>query len=333
MISIVNLNSKAVVKITIDYDDMIARLDFLVQKAKKIPVYLVNELLMDKIYPPFKRRVLDEEMLHHLFSEKRERYDWEDYNFDELWRERTNVTVAVGVYVHHAPSDMKATFGDVLDKKEYDEIRYPAIFICPERVVNWADRLRISQDVLFQKVYFHELGHAYIHTDRRDYQKGYYRIIEEAYCNAVAVSRFTDKKEIAQIVKAISTQSLEYQAYPFFYLPNNDKLNYNFNLNNIIDPRDLKYFYHRYIDIFRKIVNNTNLSGNTRHFWEEYLRFLEEFIFTSPNFPFLPLMPFFPIAPIPMADNVRTFPNTWKSNMPEEYFKLMAFVILWQMSH
>lgn len=333
MIDIINLNSKNVVKITIDYDDMIARLDFLARKAKKIPVYLVNELLMDRIYPPFKRKVLDEEHLHSIFPKDRKNYDWDDLDFDDLWRERGNVMVAVGLYVHRPFPDMSAIFGDVLEKKEYDKISFPSIFICPERVISWANNLKISQNVLFQKVYFHELGHAYIHTDRRDYQRWHYRIIEEAYCNAVAVSRFTNKNEIAQVVTAISAQSLEYQAYPFFYLTNNDKLSYNFNLNYMIDHRELRYFYHRYIDLFEELIHHTPILDNLRPFFTRYIRSLEELAITSPNVLFMHPMPLFPILPIPLTGNVRTFPKIWKSNMSEEYFKFIAFIILWEMNH
>lgn len=92
----------------------------------------------------------------------------------------------------------------------------PAIFICPERVVDWANRLRVDPNLVFDKVLYHELGHAYM--DKSDsssdslYNEPWARVIEESLANWIAFSQF-NKLEARYVQRLISTQPAEYQGY------------------------------------------------------------------------------------------------------------------------
>jgi len=69
MLNIINLNSTQ----TINYNKnkIIALSGILSEKMKTVPVYLVNEETMDKLYPLQKRKLLDEECLKELLNHER----------------------------------------------------------------------------------------------------------------------------------------------------------------------------------------------------------------------------------------------------------------------
>ncbi len=221
IIRITNINSKTNIPIS---SELTSRLGFLFQKAKKTPVYLVDGELMDKIYPPHKRVVIDEEKLKRNLEEYESRKDKEeDENFLERILERStreidkedikgqNIFIAVGVYVHSLD---KMILSEIEKVNNIVNLKIPAIFICPERVKSCAKKLKISQTLLFAKVLYHELGHAYIHNPNKT---GYvYKIIEESYCNAVAFSRFSEPSDVEAVMKVISEQPFEYQGYTYF---------------------------------------------------------------------------------------------------------------------
>lgn len=259
-LNIQNINSKDIVNFYIDEQSIISKLDYLVHKAFKIPVYLVDEDLMDFFYPPYKRKVLDKEaakeLLTHLNQNDDERRDFEKdtqkikemmNRFYETSQERTSekepLIVAVGLYIHDSNHNLNPNFKEF--QKLLSKINYPCILICPERVLSWAQELYISPKTLFELVYFHELAHAYIHCDFRDYQKPWYRIIEEAYCNAVSFVRFKIEKEISDVRIAISEQPVEYRGYTFFV--NNFSVSFSSSyLFDYFDIDEIHYILHRF---------------------------------------------------------------------------------------
>ncbi len=217
IIKVTNINSKAVpphsTKLT-------SQLGFLFHTARRIPVYLVNPELMDLIYPPEKRVVIDEEKL----KEKMKQY--EEVEMDEIPMEdilksskkeispegKEEIIIAVGVYIHKDTNNKISSHISKIDNSF--TINFPAIFISPERVYNWADRINISPDIPFADVLYHELCHAYIYNPNK---KGdIFKIIEESYCNAIAFSRFNKVEEIEEVMKAIDNQPFEYRGYTCF---------------------------------------------------------------------------------------------------------------------
>lgn len=276
-LNIQNINSKDIINFYIDEQSIISKLDYLVHKAFKIPVYLVDEELMDFFYPPYKRKLLDEkaakELLTHLNQNDDEKRDFEKdtqkikemmNRFYETSQERTSekepLIVAVGLYIHDSTNKLGPNFKDY--QKLLSKINYPCILICPERVLSWAQGLYISPKTLFELVYYHELAHAYIHCDFRDYQKPWYRIIEEAYCNAVSFERFKVEKDISEIEIAISKQPVEYRGYTFF------------TGNNIS-------FWNLDIEAQMILKDMERILGNSSSFWnldnEEFFYLLQRF--------------------------------------------------------
>lgn len=290
LVKIENIDSKEIFALDIDRSSIQSKLGFLIHKAMKIPLYLVNKKTMDTIYPPEKRMHIDEEMARDFLKEFR--YDFErqtDENvFRKLFRENLNSSyfIAVGVYCHSYSNLVSA------NKK----ITYPCIFICPERVIEIADEVKARAKTIFEKVFFHELAHSYIHIDFRKYGLNACRIIEESYCNAVALSRFKNESEISDCVSVISHQPPEYRGYSFF----------NF-FNNIPFSKTDPIFFEEFFHFYRHFVHDVMIR--TKHY--------DDFMFCN-NF-----LPFF-------CNDIRSFKNCiWDNKKIDDgYLNLIALLIL-----
>lgn len=194
-------------------------------KAVSIPVFLVNEAQMDKIYPPERCRALDPERVRAWAREwrRRERREGEDplrglEEDMETWC-RYKKVVAVGVYTSsHRSYD--ATVVDLGDKKycsadaenAFLNLKTPAIFLCPERIVDWAYSEGIPIELVLDKVYYHELGHAIMDSGNTPYDTVWGRTIEESLANWIAYSKF-EGSEARLVQRLISAQPAEYQGY------------------------------------------------------------------------------------------------------------------------
>lgn len=221
IIKTINLNSNVNISFS---SEITSRLGFLFQVARKTPVYLVDEDLMDKIYPPHKKIVIDEVKIKRNIEEyENKESEGEDDGFlgrilerstkeinDEVIKKQ-KVFIAIGVYVHQLD---KMILAEIEKLGKSIDVNFPAVFICPERIKSWAKKLKISQTLLSAKVLYHELGHAYIHNPNRTGLA--HKIIEESYCNAIAFSRFSDPDDIEAVMKAISEQPFEYRGYTYF---------------------------------------------------------------------------------------------------------------------
>ncbi len=222
---IYNLGSAAGVKLDFSREELWSRMDApMGAKAVSIPVFLVNEAQMDKIYPPERCRALDPERVRALMREWEEMGGWEDLfeqlekNTEETWW-RYKEVVAVGVYISgHRSYD--ATVVDLGDKKHrsadaesaFLNLKTPAIFLCPERIVDWAYSEGIPIELVLDKVYYHELGHAIMDRGNTPYDTVWGRTIEESLANWIAYSKFKGS-EARLIQRLISTQPAEYQGY------------------------------------------------------------------------------------------------------------------------
>lgn len=193
------------------------------QKAVNIPVFLVNEDQLDTLFPPQYRRAFDPDFLRRYFRERRDdfdidRIDWYDW---EAYRR----IVAVALYVSKTSLPAEA---EVLEKGDEEEITDeardaylnqpgPRIYICGERVVNWADRTGCPHHIALDKVYYHELGHAVMDTyegpsSNNPYLTNWGRTIEECAANHIAYSCFSGV-EARFVQKLISRQPAEYLGY------------------------------------------------------------------------------------------------------------------------
>ena len=221
VLKIVNLNSKvpALGKM-ISPVRIVSRLRILTSIAPRIPVYLIDETTMDRIYPPEKRRIFDEERLKRVIHDTREDYPVDDEKdiavgvLDdrmESCRKETEITayfVAVGIYVRHVPN---------IDDLNLPPTHGPAIFITPERVGNWGEKHNIKREIIFDAVLYHELAHALMDDKKTSTPKTWWRnVIEESFANAMSYSRFDSPEEKGSIIQCIQNQPVEYRGYSLF---------------------------------------------------------------------------------------------------------------------
>jgi len=202
MLSITNLNSTK----TINYneDKIIAISGILSEKMKKVPVYLVDEDTMDKLYPDEKRKLFNEECLKEFIKE--DRIDKENLEnvFEKCSKKIISKSVGVGLYLRN------------IEKWLYDKfnnLKEPAIFICPERCIDWGNRLNIPADFVFTKVLLHEYAHAHLDVGGNSnyYDTPWGKVIEESLANYIAYTRFESTEDKANVTKLILDQPLEYR--------------------------------------------------------------------------------------------------------------------------
>lgn len=226
-INVWNLGSSQGGKLNFAQQTLWSRMKIEIAKtAAKIPVYLVNEQQMDYLYPPKRRRALNPERLREILREDPNLTDnlnrledicgsWEEYR----------VVVAVGLYMNPGGYDRseRQKVIDLGDKKSSDTESgnsflneyNPSIFLCPERIISWAGRAGISSDLVLSKVYYHELGHAFMDTlngGSDPYNELWGRVIEESLANLIAVKQFKGKEAIL-IHRLIKDQPAEYRGY------------------------------------------------------------------------------------------------------------------------
>ena len=112
-VEVYNLGSPAGTQMDFDRDELWNRMDTeMGRKAVSIPVFLVNEKQMDRLYPPEFRRALDPECVWRLLQERSEvrepdfLFEEPDFLFERLrrceeegWAKYKKV-VAVGLYLN-----------------------------------------------------------------------------------------------------------------------------------------------------------------------------------------------------------------------------------------
>lgn len=192
------------------------------RKAVQTPVFLANPRQMDYLYPPERLRFLHPEQVRRWAREVRERRERERDEgkpLQGLEPERQGAyreVVAVGLYVSRLDDAHKQ---ELLHRAEGDPEEEalrrhagPAIFLCPERILSWAGREGVSPNLVLDKVYYHELGHALMDTGPTPYQELWCRIVEESLANWIAFRRFNGK-EAHLVQRLIAGQPPEYQGY------------------------------------------------------------------------------------------------------------------------
>jgi hypothetical protein len=220
----------------------------LMSLAVNIPVYLVNTKQMDYLCPPGGRRFFSKEKLRELFQklsqdlrERRndlpKRDDLLDDFLNDPWEpflqlERDLVYVCVGLYVRGLNSEQKETVlaltaknPNPKAKSAFLDHKGSAIFLCPERVVEWAKEKGVPTYLVQDMVYYHELGHAFMDTGSSpdSHNEGWGRVVEESLANLVAWQCFRGS-EAANVARLIQDEPYEYHGYsaasyhPFPYL-------------------------------------------------------------------------------------------------------------------
>ncbi|MFN4074019.1 MAG: hypothetical protein ACK4G4_11500 [Thermus sp.] len=220
-----NLGSSAAGELDFSREKLWDRMDpAMGQEAVSLPVYLVSPGQMDLLYPPKRRRFLDPQAVRNWARWQREarREREEDREEDPLrgleemteegyWRYQRSV--AAGLYLAEPPSD--GQWRGVLSQGGAPSLpkpQGPAIFLCPERILDWADRNGANPHLVLDKVYYHELAHALMDTGPTPYEEHWGRVVEESLANWVAFGRFRGK-EARWVQRLIEDQPAEYQGY------------------------------------------------------------------------------------------------------------------------
>jgi hypothetical protein len=202
------------------------------RKAAALPVYLVNPAQMDRLYPPERRRTFCDpervrEALRALRSrgeegERGRRLLWEtlrDGSECDLFRR----TVAAGLYMASLDGVSKGSVLKLGDPDHQDPGAPPAfqadpgpaIFLCPERIVDRGAREGVPTALVQDQVYYHELAHALMDTANTapdPYREPWGLVVEESLANWVAVSRFQGSEALA-VHRLIKGQPPEYLGY------------------------------------------------------------------------------------------------------------------------
>jgi hypothetical protein len=251
-VQVYNLGSPAGAQMDFERDELWSRMDAeMGKKAVSLPVFLVNPNQMDMLYPPEYRRALDPKRIRPLLQEEVEREarerEWEQETgewrerreeepdfFDRLqWSEKDQIgwskyseVILVGLYLHLERCDQNFRSGVLRQgdsnaqtaeaENAFLNHQAPAIFLCCERIVDWASRLGISHHLVMDKVYYHELGHAIMDTlpggAPNPYLESWGRIVEESLANAVAFRCFRGR-EALWVQRLIQDQPAEYLGY------------------------------------------------------------------------------------------------------------------------
>jgi hypothetical protein len=245
-VQVYNLGSPAGAQMDFERDELWSRMDAeMGKKAVSLPVFLVNPNQMDMLYPREYRRALDPEQIRKLLQEEalreaRNRYrerepeEEEPDFFDRLQRSeedqigwsKYSEVILVGLYLHLERCDQNFRSGVLRQgdsnaqtaeaENAFLNHQAPAIFLCCERIVDWASRLGISHHLVMDKVYYHELGHAIMDTlpdgAPNPYLESWGRTVEESLANAIAYRCFKGK-EALWVQRLIQDQPAEYLGY------------------------------------------------------------------------------------------------------------------------
>lgn len=245
-----NLGSSAAEQIDLQREILYTRMDDrIAQLAVQIPVFFVNEAQMDSLTPPHLTRGLNKrgvESLLREYMQQERKTDRESEQpsresspikdaWDEIQRRIEEATdeplsgfcwrkfAAMGLYFgRHSrkPNLQNFAYGNPPVNQDsyqvFQATELPVIFICPERVLNSANSLQIDPQLLFDKVLYHELGHAYMDRgsspSEHVYNTAWGRVIEESLANWIAFSQF-NKTEARYVQRFIANQPAEYQGY------------------------------------------------------------------------------------------------------------------------
>jgi hypothetical protein len=229
---IINLNSKISCPASIEKElrEQYSGRGYPWNMLRKVPVFLVHEALIDQLYPPWKRKVFDEDRLRDrcesLFetSNQLENPLIQQETLDGMWekldecalKESYRYITAVGLYVQRLGT---TEIEKILPRNSHLEfyIGSPVIFICPERVDSWSGKVHSLMygpierfRLVFLLVVYHELAHAYMNTLLDRYMPPQGRLVEESLANALGAIMFhSNEQDFVQT--AIKMQPPEYR--------------------------------------------------------------------------------------------------------------------------
>ena len=199
-------------------------------------IYFVDPALMDRLYPPERRRFLRPECVEEMIGSFRREFAakklpgeaFGDFLLGFMRKlERcvgeasSGAFEATGIYFSRLDQERWKILSEATGR-----VSFPGevIFICPERVVKSAARL--AKEVpdfgekafrfTLAKVLAHEMGHASLNGGKN---LGFFweRIIEESLANAIAYQAVAEDDESREAFEVlVNGQPLEYRGWYFF---------------------------------------------------------------------------------------------------------------------
>lgn len=257
--------------------DLEGEIDKLSNNFCRVPIYMVNEELMDLIYPPHKRKGIDIDNFN-----LNESYSYNDeetaiFNFPPQTSYNNEVVIAIGLYCTSLKwkTLVKKTYADPEMWYHVNKIMNPdsrCIFICPERVKKLAinqvpDVFVLSEDgsthrkltnnkkrtkvfnTLFIAVALHEIAHAYMdqnNSKKRKLDEVCDNLIEESFANAMAWSQFKKLSDRRIVEKFMDSQPFVYRSYRYWINNSKPKKSLPFLISswaNKVDPFITEYSF------------------------------------------------------------------------------------------
>jgi len=206
MLKITNINSK--VELRYNINRIISLLGILSEPAKKVPIYLVDDKTIEKY--SIEDDFYDEDCLKGVLKNF---YPEKPYLTEENYKKLEEMLKKCLKKAKHQPVGIYSRDG-------FQELGIPgpAILISPEKCRDWARKYDLSTTFVFEKVLFHELGHAYLDVGNYpNVNKVFKNFFEEGLSNYLAITRFKTEEDIAGATILINDQSFEYRAGLFFY--------------------------------------------------------------------------------------------------------------------
>jgi hypothetical protein len=229
------------------------------------PIFLVDKMVMDIIYPPKKKSgILDS--LDFLLSDE---IADKPYNENELY------TILLGVHIlnfnisnYNLPAKISDELAFLLNKGKNPITE--VIFVCPERILNASQKTSQKPqafEIIFKVVCLHEIAHGYMaqvyHSDKIKnnwYSKWWGKLIEESFANLISWHLLrvlnNNNKKIAE--DFMNSQPVEYRSYNFW----RDSIKMYPEVSMIISswlngirPFESNWFYE-----FEPVFKNTNLK-------------------------------------------------------------------------
>lgn len=257
--------------------DLEVEIDKLSQNFWRETIYLVDEKLMDIIYPPHKGKgiALDNFNLNKAYTYSNE--ETEIFNFPKQTNYINKTVIGLGMYFSNFNWNVFIKNTSPIPEFYFlvGEIKNPnsnCIFVCPERIHNIAinqvpDMFVISQDspnprklinykkrtkvfrTLFTAISLHEIAHAYMDRDngtKINLDDSCKKLIEESFANALAWSQFKKLSDKRIVENFMNSQPFEYSSYRYWIHKSKTKNSLPFLISswsNKVDPFITEYSF------------------------------------------------------------------------------------------
>jgi hypothetical protein len=186
--------------------------DFFEQREEELDFFEQREEEPDF----FEQRAEEPDFFDRLQRSEEDQIGWSKYS----------EVILVGLYLHLERCDQNFRSGVLRQgdsnaqtaeaENAFLNHQAPAIFLCCERIVDWASRVGVSHHLVMDKVYYHELGHGVMDTlpdgAPNPYFETWGRIVEESLANAIAYRCFSGT-EARWVQRLIQDQPAEYLGY------------------------------------------------------------------------------------------------------------------------